>query len=966
MSRVRRGRYPQLDAILGEIGSQRLGTHPDLPFAHLDMLHFASFTIFHDDDVGHDLVFECAFDGHEDEFLDALVSTGNRGLNRIYEHCTGFVAGSGQHLTKRFLKNAIHKPSLFHIGNPGRKLVHILAEKHLRETIDDVLDRHRGDTTTAAGFLGIVRDEVKAPRSPTTKDLFPTGAGPNFGWRPDPAQENYPLMVWQLLLVLLGAVGFGIACVLSLIPPVRRLIESKLGQSLTVFPEHDLGTTAIEKAVARGKLVASIFGLLVAMACGYLFPAKPKSEHNRVVIQPKKIRALLEQEDQVGYVQNHLASIVRLREGRFGLLRLRATFGLLNQVYRAFFTRGALAGVPGIHFAHWTILGDGRLLFLSNYDGSWDNYLDDFYERMREGIGVLWGRAKTFPGVPPEGGAAFKSWARMQQTSERVWYSAYPDLTVDSIDNNTRIRRGLFLAPGEEQSWLRRFGRAEAEESPVRKARHLRTKAALGELPTIELNDIQGVLLSGYDHLPHALYVLLNVNDPGATRTWLRDLLASRTITPATSRQDKFSVNVAFTYQGLRALGLDRFPDGTFQSSFEEGMVSPHRSRVLGDVDLGARLRALGHPDAESSDAAPGNEPENWRWGGPTTKQIHLILMLFAADAVGLKELYQKWVAPGRDRGAFGKIEDFEIVYGTMTENKREHFGFRDGISQPLLAYKTDQPKKLQQRQDSYAEDIIRPGEFILGYVDESGKIAAGPRDSNGTDFGRNGSYLVVRQLSQDVAAFDKCVDDQTKQPHGLDRESIAARFIGRWRDGRPLVQGGKHDNDFNFDESSDREGFTCPIGAHIRRANPRDGRTNRHRILRRGRSYKTQDECGLLFMCLNADIERQFEFIQQRWVNQPAFGGLYKETDPLIGHQPFPKSRATFQNVLLRQRVCDVPQFVSVKGGAYFFLPGIEALKYLANLEVAATDAYTDHVSLNRHRPDGDGGDRAESSDHG
>jgi Dyp-type peroxidase family len=942
MSKIRPGHDLALRRVLNDVGERRLGTHPDLPFAQLDMLHFASLTIFHDDKLGDDLIFECAFDGGESEFLDALVGAGNRGLDKIYEHCNGFVPGSGAHLMKQFLKDAIHKPNLFHIGNPGRKVRHINSEKKLRETIDDVLDKHRHGPTDAAGFLAIVRTAVNAPKS-TATDLFPTEQGSVFRWDRDPENKNYPLVAWQGLFVFVGILGFAVTYAVTKLPlignPVSNWIESSLGQPLTLSPRSDLGTTRLEKMVARGKLVAGIFGLLTVAAFGLVFPAKPKEEKDRDPVNLDKIQSLLEQEDQIGYVQNHLASVVSLRRGWYPRLKLRVTFAVLNQVYRAFFTRGALAGVPGIHFGHWTILDDGRLLFLSNYDGSWDNYLDDFYERMREGIGVLWGQAETFPGVPPKGGAVFKAWARMQQTSELVWYSAYPDLTVDSIDNNSRIRRGLFAAPGDEQTWMLRFGRAQAEESPSRKARHQQTRALLGEPEAIDSRDIQGLLLSGYDHLPHACYVFLRIRNEDAARKWLTTLVSSGAITSAEGKQEDSSINIAFTHKGVQVLGGDRLPPGTFQRPFEEGMVSGHRSRVLGDINLKQELHALEHPDVHGLADGPGNEPSNWRWGGPTTEAIHLVAMFFARDQNRLRCLEQHWLAPDVTLGAFANIGTPDVVYGTIPEDRREHFGFRDGISQPILAYKDERPEKIRKMaalKGSHADDMLRPGEFIFGYADESGDTAFGPRDCKGWDFGRNGSYLVVRQLSQDVDAFNKCVDAQARQLHDDEvtpeqRDAMAARFIGRWPDGRPLVSGGKHENDFNFDKTGDREGFSCPIGAHIRRANPRDGRTNRHRILRRGRMYDDGGERGLLFMCLNADLERQFEFIQQRWVNQPAFGGLYKETDPLIGQQPFPKSRATFQNALLRQRVCDVPQFVGVKGGGYFFLPGINALKYLA-----------------------------------
>ena len=192
--------------------------------------------------------------------------------------------------------------------------------------------------------------------------------------------------------------------------------------------------------------------------------------------------------------------------------------------------------------------------------------------------------------------------------------------------------------------------------------------------------------------------------------------------------------------------------------------------------------------------------------------------------------------------------------------------------------------------------------------------------------------------------------------------EHVAARMIGRWRDGTPLLPHGvsgaaaatavAEANEFGF--TADPHGFGCPIGSHIRRANPRDSlqpdstaalrSANRHRLLRRGRPYgpplpaaETRNDGrdrGMAFICLNSDIERQFEFVQQNWVNNPSFGGLYAECDPLIGTSPGGSGRLTMQANGVRERMNGIGQFVTVKGGGYFFLPGMSALRYLSSLD--------------------------------
>jgi hypothetical protein len=193
----------------------------------------------------------------------------------------------------------------------------------------------------------------------------------------------------------------------------------------------------------------------------------------------------------------------------------------------------------------------------------------------------------------------------------------------------------------------------------------------------------------------------------------------------------------------------------------------------------------------------------------------------------------------------------------------------------------------------------------------------------------------------------------------------IAARMIGRWPNGVALVEAPDAErparaalDDFRFRES-DPDGLRCPFGSHIRRANPRDmfGDTakeglrdaNLHRIVRRGRAYGPKlsgnvpqaddgTERGLFFIALNANLRRQFEFIQQTWINSCKFAGLSAERDPLIGKeafdfddQPVPRIFAA-QARPVRQRYEGLPKVVKVRGGEYFFLPGLRALNFLCD----------------------------------
>jgi Dyp-type peroxidase family len=330
--------------------------------------------------------------------------------------------------------------------------------------------------------------------------------------------------------------------------------------------------------------------------------------------------------------------------------------------------------------------------------------------------------------------------------------------------------------------------------------------------------------------------------------------------------------------------------------------------------------------------------------------------------------------------GRYG-LHEVKILETTVLYKKKEHFGFHDGISQPTI--------KGLKRPDT-KENIIEAGEFILGYKNEYGQYTPRPTvpaqadptnlltlmpENSMHDLGINGSYIVFRQLEQNVPLFWKFMAGTTKNADGSHDEKemirLASKIVGRWPNGAPLVLNPDHDggksesNENNFDyRQSDPDGLKCPFAAHIRRSNPKDSLdtdratsiaiAKRHRLLRRGRSYgpplteklnpldclnaaETNVERGLYFISINADIGRQFEFVQNGWINNEKFRGLYEERDPLVANHQNPQDinhSGTFciRHNGLRTRITGIPEFVKVKGGAYFFIPGIRALRFLAN----------------------------------
>lgn len=477
---------------------------------------------------------------------------------------------------------------------------------------------------------------------------------------------------------------------------------------------------------------------------------------------------------------------------------------------------------------------------------------------------------------------------------------------------------------------------------------------------TLDREDIQGLVVSSYKHLPWAAFLLAQIKDADAARRWLSDHV--REITASQAKQTKSSCNLALTWTGLKNLGLSEDVLDTFSLAFQEGMATDYRSRILGDTEE--------------------NLPSQWDWGGDPSRQIDMLLLIYAKDQ---GELNSQVEARQAEFAANGGLSKITLIEAERQPDSREHFGFNDGIGQPVMEGTGN--KERQLRRTHHATELPA-GEFLMGHPNVYSVIADGPvvpeaDDPKGMlqpiqagterlnakigmhDLGLNGTYLVLRQLAQDVAKFWNFLDSSTRDGNGAHdptaSERLGAKFVGRWKSGAPLVLSPKQDqpslgNENNFSYlTRDAVGMSCPIGAHIRRSNPRDSlgpdaatalnSANRHRILRRGRSYgprikdpRADDgaERGLIFICLNSDIERQFEFVQQTWLNNPVFANLDGDVDPLVGNLPKGDCVFTVQAEPLRSRVHNLKRFVTVKGGAYFFLPSIRALRYLGNLNVS------------------------------
>jgi deferrochelatase/peroxidase EfeB len=533
---------------------------------------------------------------------------------------------------------------------------------------------------------------------------------------------------------------------------------------------------------------------------------------------------------------------------------------------------------------------------------------------------------------------------------------------------------------------------------------------------TLDLADIQGHVLRAYARFgyPTGRYVFLNVTDAAAARRFLTDILPHLTTAVCWGEGKNemappdLAVNLAFTYQGLKAVELPRASLMGFSPEFAEGMKA--RQDILGDDGVSA--------------------PEHWDpvWRDHLTrrdKDVHIAVLLHARmpapaantpEAIALafrlsqQRLDQglRWLRNliadsgdgvtilGGHRGPDGELLDYQDVQ-TVLENgiptAKEHFGYTDGIGDPVIAgvpYDADRVAGRGKQMDNGQWEPLAPGEFIFGHLDEAQEYPPAPLPRL---LARNGTYMVYRKLHENVASFDAFLEREAAKAYPFEggKELLAAKFVGRWRDnGAPLVSApdpaakqafdqrfaaasaqeqDKMLSDFTYDQ--DMSGARCPFSGHIRRINPRaslemghqpgdapgsfsrmngafdtpGALANRRRLMRRGMPYgevrdrsRNDGNHGIIIMLLNADIARQFEFVQQQWVNYGNDFHAGNDKEIILGNHSA-DTRFASKAVLQVEPAGDqvpyllggIPRLVETRGGEYFFIPGMTALRMIA-----------------------------------
>ena len=452
----------------------------------------------------------------------------------------------------------------------------------------------------------------------------------------------------------------------------------------------------------------------------------------------------------------------------------------------------------------------------------------------------------------------------------------------------------------------------------------------------LDLADIQGDILRAYGNsYDNTSYAFVRMEcQPAQARAWFAGLIDHVTTAAPWSEKPLTTLNVALTASGLEALGVPQERIATFSHEFRQGMAA--RAEQLGDV-------------------GPSGPPA-WE-DGLGTGDAHVLLTINAQTNADHRRALDKMAAAMQDAGGVRIVfqQDAELLHGA-----REHFGFADGFAQPAIEGATEDktPGGGVLEADGRWRPLA-PGEFILGYPDEDTRVDRRQRLPPAPDgvLGRNATYMVWRKLHQDVALWRRTIAAAAgRYPYG-EADKLAAKVVGRWHDGTPL-ETHPYGPDPQFDPAApganefryrdDADGRRCPLGAHIRRSNPRDALGNasklsfRHRMIRRGMPYgpplpegETSDdgaERGLVFVSFQASIFRQFEGVQTPWINDGNIFGLGTDKDFLLG-DPSGSGKMTIQ---AEKPFFLAPQeaFVVTRGGEYLFVPGICGLQAIAEGE--------------------------------
>ncbi len=466
-------------------------------------------------------------------------------------------------------------------------------------------------------------------------------------------------------------------------------------------------------------------------------------------------------------------------------------------------------------------------------------------------------------------------------------------------------------------------------------------------LTPADLADLQANVVRGYS-AGRARHFALSIATVDGAAAFLRAVLPEAAgdgpkISTAEhwSEKPSYCMTIGFTWNGLHACGLPESLLALFPAAFQQGPATPaDKVTTLGDTGESA--------------------PDRWMFGGPTTPDVHAVLSLYThAHATGpIDALTAQLDALFAQHG----LTVLNRLDANALPDGKVHFGYKDGIGQPRI-------KGVPGRQRADMQPECSPGEFLLGRSYKN--------QYNGNFIGdlppalcNNATYGAFRVLQQDVVAFEQLIQ-RSGERFRMDPEMVAAKMMGRWRDGAPLTLApdgpnpppdepghvsSAHLDRFDYAPTKDRntyfddsEGQRCPVGSHARRMNPRSarvmGKPYSRRIIRRAIAYgaaydpATGDdgvERGLVGYFICGDLAMQFEFLLGTWANMDlsAVGMPAVRRDPILGANPESGGQFVIRTTDSRDPIVisDVPRLVSTRGSVYCLMPGIGGLRFLAS----------------------------------
>ncbi len=934
-----------------------------------------------DSPTGH-IVLEFSADGDEAAALKRLVQRIGPQLHAVFAMAADWRGGDLlAYLSARKLELGVGwtgRTGLAFAGTPGMTVGRIRREADLAEHLSRSLES-QGDGLSALQRLALVRDAVRA--DPALKWALQT----------PPALPVAP--VWNTLSLTIGVVRSFVTTFLWPFALIYGAVL--LCGLVYLFMTDVLSTILAGGAAAIvGGLWSGLLWAVGALAClavpllafaAWLYFDLRKKEAtdwlDERVASRSVMHEILARENR--HAQNHMVSVTQRKPGLTRRITTRLAFWIIGALAGLQFQPGHLGNIGTIHFARWVMLPNSRdVVFFSNYGGSWESYLEDFITKAHEGLTAVWSNTVGFPRTEnlfeqgATDGERFKRYARRSMLPTPFWFSAYPSLTTDNVRTNAAIRAGLAAAMTDEEAtgWLDLFGSAQR---PTTK---------------LESDQIQSLVFGGLGFMPfgHVILVRFGGTTP-AVRAWLGQIRPHVAFDDGRRLRAKAVISLGMGPGALAKAGLPAGALETFPIAFLDGMTGPGRSRILGD-DLNDPADPWWWGATEAADAALliyGENDAAVQALAQTVRSLtlaggHTVYREIPLAPVGKPTLepfgFLDGVSQPVIRGTYRGMRNPDPIH--LVEPGEFILGYPDNRGNlppgPLMDALDDPDNRLPIRIDAQSgidsnivnapREIARNGSFLAirqleqdhdafwayceGEAARLGDRLPAPYQITKAFIGAklvgrwpDGSSL-VRNPYEPRAADERTHDTLRPQSRLAVRPVAAAAAAppktgkdGKIGDDRKVVFG---DNDFLFG-TEDPQGLRCPYGAHIRRANPRDSLdpgsqdqvdiSNRHRILRIGRRYAPQGEekPGLLFMCLNGDLERQFEFVQQTWLGSETFQGLAGERDPLAGNRTTCPNGFTLPTRDGPVRLSPLSRFVTPRGGGYFFLPGKTLLQFLS-----------------------------------